>query len=344
MHPTLPNGPCPVPRPRALLVLAVLGLTAASLAVGVLGVQAAPGDADVLDAQRSRVRALEAAVQSIDAQAAAAADAHAAAVSRAEELRGRIAQTTAALADAHADYDAAIERLSERLVALYREEPPTLTEIILTSGSITEAVDAQRAIEAVGENDARIVAQLRATRARLGTLRAELISSQDEVEESVVASRARLAELETLIGDRRRALAGARGTLDGLVRADRRSRAAAAAEARAEALLLRRAQPESASPPAPAVAVAPAAPAGPAPTGEIAAALERIALCESGGNPRAVSASGQYRGKYQFDQSTWEGLGGVGDPAAAPEAEQDRIAALLYARRGPAPWPVCGYR
>ena len=131
------------------------------------------------------------------------------------------------------------------------------------------------------------------------------------------------------------------------MRARRRSAAAAAAEARAEALLVRRAQPEAAAAAAPAVAVAPAAPAapsGPAPAGDVAAALERIALCESGGNPRAVSASGQYRGKYQFDQGTWEGLGGVGDPAAAPEAEQDRIAALLYARRGPAPWPVCGYR
>jgi resuscitation-promoting factor RpfB len=74
------------------------------------------------------------------------------------------------------------------------------------------------------------------------------------------------------------------------------------------------------------------------------ATLRKIAQCESGGNPRAVSASGQYRGKYQFDQSTWEANGGTGDPAAAPEAEQDRVAASLYAARGPAPWPVCGYR
>ena len=75
-----------------------------------------------------------------------------------------------------------------------------------------------------------------------------------------------------------------------------------------------------------------------------AAALARIAQCESGGNPQAVSASGQYRGKYQFDLGTWQSLGGSGDPAAASEAEQDRIAAILYARSGPAPWPVCGYR
>ena len=63
---------------------------------------------------------------------------------------------------------------------------------------------------------------------------------------------------------------------------------------------------------------------------------------ESGGNPSAVSADGTYRGKYQFDRETWRAMGGSGDPADAPEAEQDRIAAALLAQRGTAPWPVCG--
>jgi peptidoglycan hydrolase-like protein with peptidoglycan-binding domain len=70
--------------------------------------------------------------------------------------------------------------------------------------------------------------------------------------------------------------------------------------------------------------------------------LQRIAQCESGGVPTAVSAGGTYRGKYQFSRATWRALGGSGDPAAAPEAEQDRVAAKLYARRGSTPWPVCG--
>lgn len=70
--------------------------------------------------------------------------------------------------------------------------------------------------------------------------------------------------------------------------------------------------------------------------------LARIAACESGGNPRAISPGGTYRGKYQFDYATWRSVGGSGDPAAASEAEQDRRAALLYARRGAQPWPVCG--
>ena len=70
--------------------------------------------------------------------------------------------------------------------------------------------------------------------------------------------------------------------------------------------------------------------------------LQAIAACESGGNPQAVSAGGDYRGKYQFSPATWQAVGGSGDPAAAPEAEQDQRAAMLYAQSGAGQWPTCG--
>jgi Transglycosylase-like domain len=78
------------------------------------------------------------------------------------------------------------------------------------------------------------------------------------------------------------------------------------------------------------------------PGGVSMSTLESIAACESGGDPAAVSSDGSYRGKYQFDYGTWESVGGSGDPAAAPEAEQDYRAALLYSESGSSPWPVCG--
>jgi soluble lytic murein transglycosylase-like protein len=78
------------------------------------------------------------------------------------------------------------------------------------------------------------------------------------------------------------------------------------------------------------------------PGGVTQATLDAIGACESGGDPTAVSSDGSYRGKYQFDYGTWESVGGSGDPAAAPEQEQDYRAALLYAQSGSSPWPVCG--
>ena len=69
--------------------------------------------------------------------------------------------------------------------------------------------------------------------------------------------------------------------------------------------------------------------------------LKKIAQCESGGNPRAVSPDGQYRGKYQFSRPTWRSVGGHGDPAKASEYWQDKRALKLYKREGTKPWPNC---
>lgn len=81
-----------------------------------------------------------------------------------------------------------------------------------------------------------------------------------------------------------------------------------------------------------------ATPPGGAPSGQ----LGSIAQCESGGDPGAVSPDGQYHGLYQFDQSTWESVGGSGSPSAASAAEQTARAQTLMGQSGTSPWPSCG--
>lgn len=67
-----------------------------------------------------------------------------------------------------------------------------------------------------------------------------------------------------------------------------------------------------------------------------------LARCESGNNPRAIGGGGAYRGLYQFRISTWQGVGGTGDPIDASVEEQTYRAKLLYLRSGRSPWPYCG--
>jgi len=98
-------------------------------------------------------------------------------------------------------------------------------------------------------------------------------------------------------------------------------------------------EPEAELPPPPPLTVPAAYRSAPKPPSP---ALDAIAHCESRGDPTAVSADGLYRGKYQFDLSTWQSLGGSGDPAQASEREQDHRARALAAERGSTPWPVCG--
>ena len=76
-------------------------------------------------------------------------------------------------------------------------------------------------------------------------------------------------------------------------------------------------------------------------TPAVRARLESIASCESHGNPRAIGGGGAFRGKYQFTYGTWSTVGGKGDPAGAPESEQDLRAAILLKRTGGSAWPVC---
>jgi hypothetical protein len=75
----------------------------------------------------------------------------------------------------------------------------------------------------------------------------------------------------------------------------------------------------------------------------IAAKLYLLSGCESGHTPTANTGNGFY-GEYQFDKSTWIGIGGTKyAPRAdlATHAEQTEEAAVLQAARGWQPWPAC---
>ncbi len=92
----------------------------------------------------------------------------------------------------------------------------------------------------------------------------------------------------------------------------------------------------------------------PVSTGLDSAGLKRLAACESYtvGYYTASNPSGKYRGAYQFDQPTWDGVAdrnfpdqnlvGV-DPAQASPAIQDAMAVALFNERGKQPWPRCGH-
>ena len=67
---------------------------------------------------------------------------------------------------------------------------------------------------------------------------------------------------------------------------------------------------------------------------DITVLVHRYAELLDGGDVEGVVA--------MFSRATWRDMGGTGNPARAPEAEQDRIAAKLLARAGTSPWPNCG--
>ena len=67
----------------------------------------------------------------------------------------------------------------------------------------------------------------------------------------------------------------------------------------------------------------------------------QLRFCEST-ETYNIDTGNTFYGAYQFTWETWGTVGGNGNPALAPAAEQDARARLLYAQRGNQPWPICG--
>ncbi len=77
-----------------------------------------------------------------------------------------------------------------------------------------------------------------------------------------------------------------------------------------------------------------------------AAAFDRVAACESGGNWATNTGNGFYGG-LQFAQSTWAAYGGTAYAARADlasKAAQITVAERVLAGQGWAAWPVCSQR
>jgi hypothetical protein len=79
------------------------------------------------------------------------------------------------------------------------------------------------------------------------------------------------------------------------------------------------------------------------------AKLQQLRQCESSDNYAAVSASGRYRGAYQFSQGTWDRVATAHfpwlanqDPSTVEPWWQDAMARALWSESGSSPWPHCG--
>ncbi|MEO2057323.1 MAG: transglycosylase family protein [Thermoleophilia bacterium] len=305
---------------RALHITAVAAL-------GALAIISPAAAAPSTDDARARIRALEQRVIEAGRAIPAARSAEARAAARARAADRRLRSATQRLRARTRAQRAGQVVLATRLRDLYRRGSDDPLVAVLVSGSSLAALAGERAdAERAAREDARLVARLRADRRAVGRLQARRAQEARAAADARNQAAERRAAAVALRDGRARALRAARTQL-------RRLEAREAARARQRA---RATQPGGTTAGTPRGGRWPAVPGGPS-----RAVLERIAWCESRGNPRSIGGGGQFRGKYQFMQSTWEAMGGSGDPAAASEAEQDYRAALLFVKWGPGQWPVC---
>jgi septal ring factor EnvC (AmiA/AmiB activator) len=309
-----------------------------------------------LSAGREEASALAGELQASQAELASA-EAEAAQAERHEEkLSGLLAEGEAREAElseevAETRHELEVERarlrrshaeLAQRVIDIYESGVPETSDLIFGDGDYEELVTRDTYLRAINQADAALARRVGETRdevrhevklvaaaqakavaydERVAGAREEIAS----VREAAAASAAHLAEVS---GAREASLSQLKGDIESWVSDIKKIRAEEARERR---------EAEESEEEANASAEE-----------EVGRWLggpysipTYIVMCESGGNYSAVNPSSGAGGAYQVLPSTWELYGGQGEPQNAPKAEQDRIAAEIWADSGSSAW-VCG--
>jgi septal ring factor EnvC (AmiA/AmiB activator) len=318
----------------ALVVAAVLAAASAHAAdVGALRdrVGAAREEAASLGAE---IRSTQERLVTTEAEVAAAAARERHLADLLAHGRERAARLAAKVERAERHLEAERRRLSrarrvlaDRLVAIYESGSPSTASVILASGDFDELATRTEYLERIEESDTELAARVEQVRdqVRRGLKRVAALKAQvDAYNERLAAAHAEIAavrarareaaaRLDALAAERSAALAELKTRIGEWV--SEIETAEAASRAAAEETVGRW-------------------------LGGPYSIPTYIVMCESGGNYSALNPSSGAGGAYQILPSTWDLYGGEGAPHEAPKAEQDRIAAEIWADSGGGAW-VC---
>jgi septal ring factor EnvC (AmiA/AmiB activator) len=252
---------------------------------------------------------------------------------RAASLSRKLAATRHRLAVEKARLRRSRRVLAARLVAIYESGTPDAASVIFGAGDYEDLTTQADYLREISESDSALADRVAAVRAavhrevgRVAALKARAIA----YDERLAAARSRIGavreeaeaasvRLQAIEADRQASLEKLKADISrwiAEVQAARAAEARAASEAEAEEEVGRW-------------------------LGGPYSIPTYIVMCESGGNYGAVNPSSGAGGAYQILPSTWQLYGGKGAPQDAPKAEQDRIAAEIWADSGPSAW-VCG--
>jgi septal ring factor EnvC (AmiA/AmiB activator) len=252
---------------------------------------------------------------------------------RAQALARKLRVTRRRLAVEKARLQRARALLADRLVAIYESGTPDTADLVIESSDYQDFAARNDYLRAISEADSALADRVAEVRAavhhevlEVGELRAEAIAydqrleaARAEIDAVREAAKAAAGRLQALGASREASLAMLEADISDWVEEIQEARAAEAreaSEAEAEEEVGRW-------------------------LGGPYSIPTYIVMCESGGNYSALNPSSGAGGAYQILPSTWELYGGKGEPQNAPKAEQDRIAAEIWADSGPSAW-VCG--
>ncbi len=246
----------------------------------------------------------------------------------AAQLSGELDRTRGQLAVAKARLRRSRQLLAARLVAIYESGIPDTATVFLSARDYQDLLTQAAYLRAISESDSALASRVAGVRVeveeeveRAAALHRRAVSyderlaaAHEEIASVRAAAQASAAELQSVSASREASLVDLKGDISSWVTQIEQARAVNEAEAEAEVGRW---------------------------LGGPYSIPTYIVICESGGDYSAVNPSSGAGGAYQILPSTWELYGGKGEPQNASKAEQDRIAAEIWADSGPSAW-VCG--
>lgn len=286
------------------------------------------GQADAALAEADRSAAREAELSGLIANGA----------ERSAVLGDRVDRASRELDGSKKRLDRARRVLEERLVSIYMGGAPDPVDLALGSGSFAELASTTTYLRSISDSDNRLAARVADLRAELAGRLASLDAAKTAVDRhnaALESARAGIAAVRAAAEADASRLAAVNRSREGEI-ADLKSNIDAwQKQIEREELARQRAEREAADEQAAATTA----------EQQVAQNLggpysipTYIVMCESGGNYSALNPSSGAGGAYQIIPSTWEAYGGTGLPQNASKAEQDRIAALIWADVGASAW------
>jgi peptidoglycan DL-endopeptidase CwlO len=203
---------------------------------------AVAADPDKIDAKRAEAEGVLAQIHELDLELELAIDEWNGANVRLKEIEAELAVNTRRLRAAKASLSEARTTVAERLVTLYQGGEVDVVEVVLGATSFDDLLDGLDTASRVAADDARIVEDVRRSKAEVARHQQALERAHARQRQIVASRAARRAEIERGLAERQTLYDSVRAEIAELEAEEERRQARLAAQARRQAAAIERRQ------------------------------------------------------------------------------------------------------